>query len=176
MRATDWSPDENHLLIFGGSPYQISILNLVSKQQWVLFRKSTASLLYGHFSPDGRWASFTERLAPNRSRILIARIGGPTPVPESAWIFIADDGPEDWATWSPDGKTLYFTSDRDGHSCLWGQRLDGVSHRPTGAAFAVQHLHGRMSYQRGGWSSSPGAFAMVLLEDRGSIGRCRARA
>jgi hypothetical protein len=40
----------------------------------------------------------------------IAPIDGPKPVPESAWIAIAEVGPGDWADGSPDGKTLYDTS------------------------------------------------------------------
>jgi hypothetical protein len=75
----------------------------------------------------------------------------------------------DWANWSPDGKTLYFTSARDGHNCLWGQRIEAGTHRPEREAFAVEHLHGRASYQQDGWSLASGRIAMVLMEDTGSI-------
>src|SRR5262249_29636170 len=95
---------------------------------------------------------------------------GPKPVPESAWITVTQSEVVDWANWSPDGKTLYFTSSRDGHSCLWGQRLDASSHRPVGEPFAVQHFHGRVYYwQDGGWSSAGGRITLVLAEDAGSI-------
>lgn len=43
--------------------------------------------------------------------------------------------------WSPDGTLLYFVSDRDGHLCLWAQRLDGKSKRPLGTPFPVRHFH-----------------------------------
>jgi hypothetical protein len=69
----------------------------------------------------------------------------------------------------PDGRTLYFTSARDGHYCFWGQRLDAVFHRPEGEAFAVEHLHGRASYAQKGWSAAGGRLAMVLNEGTGSI-------
>jgi hypothetical protein len=100
------------------------------------------------------------------------------PAPESAWITIAPADPEDWANWSPDGKTLYFTSGRDGHTCLWGQRLQEGSHRPVGEAFAVQHLHGHVTYRRGGWSAGGGRIGLVLTEETGNIwmmSRARAR-
>jgi Tol biopolymer transport system component len=99
----------------------------------------------------------------------IAPVDGSKPGPESAWITITQAGAQDWANWSPDGKTLYFTSSRDGHSCLWGQRLEAGSHRPLGEAFAVQRFHGRVSYQQEGWSAAGGRIALVLHEDIGNI-------
>jgi Tol biopolymer transport system component/DNA-binding winged helix-turn-helix (wHTH) protein len=169
LRATDWSHDEKTLLTFGGSPYHINILDIASHQQTSLLKHAAWNLLYGHFSPDNRWVSFTARIQPNRSHIMIAPIDGPKPVPERLWIKIAEGAGEDWANWSPDGKTLYFTSARDGHFCLWGQRIDASSHRPLGEPFAVQHFHGRVSYQQGGWSAAAGRIAIVLTEDTGNI-------
>jgi Tol biopolymer transport system component len=169
LRATDWSRDERNLLVFSGNPYKISILETASRRQTVVLQHATHQLLYARCSPDERWLSFTERVQPNRSRIVIAPIDANLPVPESAWIPISDAGLEDWASWSPDGRTLYFTSDRDGHSCLWGQRLDVESHRPAGTPFAVQHLHGSLLYRSGGWSASGGRFALSLMERSGNI-------
>ena len=129
----------------------------------------TYNLLYGRFSPDGRWVSFTARIQPNRGQITIAPADGPKPVPESDWIKIAEGDIEDKATWSPDGKTIYFTSPRDGHTCLWAQRIDAVTHQPLGEAFAVQHFHGRASYRQMGWSAAGGRIAMSLGENTGNI-------
>jgi eukaryotic-like serine/threonine-protein kinase len=170
LRATDWSRDEKTLLVFGGNPYQIDVLEVASHRQTPLLKHPTYNLLYGRFSPDNRWVAFTARIQPNRGRIAIAPIDGPKPVPESAWITIAEVGAEDWADWSPDGKTLYFPSPRDGNNCLWGQRIDASSRRPVGDPFAVQHFHGRVSYQPlGGWSAAGGRIAMVLFEETGNI-------
>jgi Tol biopolymer transport system component/predicted Ser/Thr protein kinase len=169
LRATDWSRDEKSVLVFGGNPYQINILDLASHQQTPLLKHPHYHLLYGRFSPDNRWVSFTVRTEPNRAHIAIAPVDGPKPVPESAWITITPSGAQDWANWSPDGKTLYFSSSRDGHSCLWGQRLEASTHRPLGEPFAVQHFHGRLSYQQEGWSVAGGRIALVLHEDTGNI-------
>jgi hypothetical protein len=156
-------------LVFGGSPNRISVLDLASHQQTVLLKHPTYNLLYGQFSPDNRWVSFTTRIRPDRGRIAIAPVYGPKPVPESAWITIAEAGIDDYANWSPDGKTLYFSSPRDGHTCLWGQRIEASSHQPVGEAFAVQHLHGRVSFRRAGWSAASGRIALALVEDTGNI-------
>jgi Tol biopolymer transport system component/C-terminal processing protease CtpA/Prc len=37
-----------------------------------------------------------------------------------------------WAMWAPDGRTLYFMSDRDGAENLWAQPMNGLA--PNGAA------------------------------------------
>lgn len=169
LRATDWSRDERTVLVFGGNPYQIDVLDLASHKQTPLLKHANYPLLYGRFSPDNRWVSFTVRTEPNRGHIAIAPVDGPKPVPESAWVKITQSGAQDWANWSPDGKTLYFTSSRDGHYCLWGQRLESGSRRPAGEAFAVQHLHGRVSYRQGGWSAGGGRFGFVLAEGTGNI-------
>ena len=169
LRATDWSRDEKTLLVFGGNPYQIDVLDVASHRQTPLLKHPTYNLLYGRFSPDNRWVSFTARIRPNRARIAIAPVDGPKPVPESAWITIAEAAGDDWANWSPDGKTLYFTSPRDGHNCLWGQRIDASSHRPVGEAFAVQHLHGRVSFDHFGWSAAGGRIGLALVEATGNI-------
>jgi Tol biopolymer transport system component len=169
LRATDWSRDEKTLLVFGGNPYQVNTLDIATHRQMPLLSQPGLNLLYGRFSPDNRWVSFTARTQSNRGRISIAPIDGPKPVPESAWITIAEEAVEDWANWSPDRKTLYFTSARDGHYCLWGQRIDAGSHQPVGEAFPVQHLHGRLSYQQGGWSAAGGRISLVLAEETGNI-------
>jgi len=169
LRATDWSRDEKTLLMFGGNPYQINLLDLASHEQTPLLKHPDYHLLYGRFSPDNRWVSFTIRTEPNRGHIAIAPVDGAKPVLESAWITITQSEAQDWANWSPDGKTLYFTSRRDGHSCLWGQRLEAGSHRPVGEPFPVQHFHGRLSYRALGWSAAGARIGFVLAEDTGNI-------
>ena len=77
LRATDWSRDENELLVFGGNPYQINLLDIASHQQTPILKHASYPLLYGRFSPDNRWISFTARIGPNRGWIVIAPLDGP---------------------------------------------------------------------------------------------------
>jgi Tol biopolymer transport system component len=173
IRATDWSRDEKTLLVFAGSPHQVNFLDVASHQQTVLLKHPRYGLLYARFSPDNGWVSFTARVDANRGWIMIAPVAGiddePKPVPESAWIKIAEERADDLANWSPDGKTLYFTSARDGHRCLWGQRIDARSHQPEGEAFAAEHFHGRASFEGSGWSAAGGRVVIALAEGTGSI-------
>ena len=45
--------------------------------------------------------------------------------------------------WSPRREFLYFWSDRDGSPCLWAQRLEPGTKRPTGVPLGIQHFHSR---------------------------------
>jgi Tol biopolymer transport system component len=169
LRATDWTHDEKSLLVFGGDPYRIDLLDIASRKRTALITHPSWSLLYGRFSPNERWVSFTARVEPGRGRIVIAPLDERRPVPESRWITISDAAADDYADWSPDGNTLYFTSGRDGNNCLWGQRIEATSGRPAGEVFAVQHLHGRTYFAHGGWSAGGGRIALALREATGSI-------
>jgi hypothetical protein len=169
LRATDWSRDEKRLLIYAGSPYQIDILDIASHQRAPVLKHVTFSLLYGRYSPDNLWVSFTARTGAGQGVIMIAPLDGSKAVPESAWTRIAEEGLEDRADWSPDGRTLYYTSARDGHTCLWGQRIDAASHRPVGEAFPVQHFHGSLSYQQAGWSGAGGRIVVGLTDSRENV-------
>jgi hypothetical protein len=97
---------------------------------------------HSHFSPDESLLSFNEPTGVLTSRIVVMPITGPWPVPASDWIQVTEGTSwDDKPRWSPDGKMLYFISDRDGYRCLWAQRLDQQTHQPSGAAIAVSHFH-----------------------------------
>ncbi len=169
LRATDWSVDEKSILVFGGNPYGVDNLDLASHQRTQLLRHPTHHIIYARFSPDGRWVSFTIRTDQNRGRIAVAPLDGQKPVPQESWVQVAEVSPDDYAQWSPDGQSLYFTSDVDGYSCVWGRRLDPVSRRPTGDIFSVHHFHGLLSFEHGGWSAKAGQIAVALVERTGNI-------
>jgi len=170
LRATDWSRDETELLLMDGNPYRISTIHAVTGRRTVLIQHASFHALYGQFSPDNRWISFTVRRPNNRSWIAIAPLEGTArPIGEEAWIKVSEEGPEDRANWSANGKTLYFTSARDGRLCLWGQHIDLATHRLGGAAFSAYHFHQRPALQHLGWSLQGGRLAMVLMETTGNV-------
>jgi len=170
LRATDWSSDDQKLLTFSGDPYHVSVLDLASQRSAVLFDRPPYGLLYARFSPDNQWVSFTVRTEPGAARIVIAPYRQGKGSKEADWITIANVTAGDWANWSPDGSTLYFTSPRDGRYCFWGQRLDPATHRPSGEPFALLHLHSHSRYvPNNGWSLSNRSLAAVLNDDTGTV-------
>jgi Tol biopolymer transport system component/DNA-binding winged helix-turn-helix (wHTH) protein len=174
LRPTDWSRDGKTLVTFGGNPYRISLLDVASHQETPILIHPRYSLLYGRLSPDNHWISFTARVAPNRAWIAIARLdsngAAPRTIAESSWIKISEENAvEDSSVWSPDGNSLYFTSGRDGHICLWRQRLDPNSHWPSGEAVGVQHFHERPMNGLRIWSAAGGRMAVTLMENSGNV-------
>ena len=68
--------------------------------------------------------------------------------------------------WSPDGRTLYYLSDRDDFTCVWAQSLDPDTREPAGDPFPIAHAHAssmKMApIQRGAWTLDVGSDRLVF--------------
>ncbi len=87
-----------------------------------------------NFSPDGRWISFNavKATGPTGSTIYVVLASG------GDWIRVTegrywDDKPR----WSPDGRTIYFVSNRTGFPNVWGIRLNPATGVPVSEPFRV---------------------------------------
>ena len=135
----DWSPDGKSVLV---SRYK----DLTSEPSiWQLFvdpsssgkssaREITSDPNYGlfqaHFSPDGKWIAFNA-LSASSTIYAIPATGGP-------WIRITDGKRwDDKPRWSPDGKTIYYLTERKGFFNVWGVHFDPLRGRPQGEPFQV---------------------------------------
>ena len=92
-------------------------------------------LYQGRFSPDQRWIAF---LAGNRSTfqtidVMDPKSGQRIPFTEGSF---RDDKPR----WSPDGRTLYFVSNRSGFAQVWGRGFDTERGAPVGLPFRVTNF------------------------------------
>jgi hypothetical protein len=125
------------------------------------------------FSPDGRWIAF-QAARSRREQLFVARVDGDLPVEPSRWIAITrleyfDPG----AHWSRDGKTVYFTSNRDGSNCLWAVQLDVATKKPIGEPFPVRHFHASpRQYSDAVWpmfSVGPDRIAISLEQVRSDL-------
>jgi Tol biopolymer transport system component len=90
---------------------------------------ATRESLQPHWSPHRTRIAYWARQVPamNRDVFTVSAAGG-EPVPVTA------DAAVDWnPTWSPDGRYLYFASDRGGSMNLWRVRIDEQSGKTLSA-------------------------------------------
>jgi Tol biopolymer transport system component len=140
-----WSHDAKKILdetdATRASNQTIVLVDVASGGKTPILSHSKFGLSRGRFSPDDRWISF-HAITPTTRRIFVAPFHGAAPIPEDQWIPITDGkGMDRYTDWSPDGKMLYFLSERDGFRCIWAQRLDPATKHPSGDAFPVRHFH-----------------------------------
>jgi Tol biopolymer transport system component len=86
------------------------------------------------FSPSQRWITFLahDLSYASTSTVYVTPAAGGSlrPVTDGSWF---DDKPR----WGPDGRILYFVSNRSGIANVWGRRFDDVTGGPVGAPFPV---------------------------------------
>jgi len=144
-RLWTWTPDGKMGLITRKSPrLSIGILDAAGGAERDYLAAPDLDLYPRSVSADGRWLAFTAQRTAADFTIYAAPFAPNRPPPRAEWIEVLkspDAHPN--PRWSPDGNLLYFSSERDGYNCLWAQRLDRITKRPQGPAFAVQHFHER---------------------------------
>ncbi len=96
-----------------------------------------------HWSPDGRQISFDTRPGPHPNVHIIGSDGGP---PRR---FINNSADEGVASWSHDGRWLYFASNRNGAWQVWKRTVDGgqpVQVTANGGFAALESPNGKILY------------------------------
>jgi Tol biopolymer transport system component len=139
----DWSADGKWIL--GGSDARTPGRHLIclfpiagaphaETQMRVVTSHPEANLWQARFSPDNRWISFC---AANATEAGVSTIFV-VPASGGEWTRITEGKYfDDKARWSPDGKTLYFVSNRTGFFQVWGIRFDPSKGQPVGDPFRV---------------------------------------
>jgi serine/threonine protein kinase/Tol biopolymer transport system component len=134
-----WDPDGKHVLFLCGK--ELAVRSLVGIDVETGSRRELIPPFSGltdiSLSSSGIVA-FSVRAEGTQSRIFVA------PVPQEGSIVISSSiavtEPDSWSDkprWSPDGKTLYYLSERDGFVCVW--RL-AMSTRLTGDTLGIAHF------------------------------------
>ena len=129
------------------------------------------------FSPDEKWVVFAgTRTGPAVKQIFItARDGGAGP---QQWVPLTDGAAvEQEPYWSPDGKRIYYVSDRDGSRCIWARGVDPATGTPIGVPFPVLHFHHSRQMLRGpsaytgeiGLSVSENFLVATVTETKGNV-------
>ena len=142
MEAYDWSKDGQAILgacRFNKSDRYSTCLIPVPNDGdagdvRVIASDPLRNLYNQRFSPDQRWITFLAHdlsYEPTSTVYVVPSTGGAwRPITEGVWF---DDKPR----WGPDGRVLYFVSNRTGIANVWGRRFDTTTGAPTGEPFPV---------------------------------------
>jgi Tol biopolymer transport system component len=143
MPPAGWSTDQQKILFDAGVPQALGLFNLKTGTKIDLLRQPGRAFTQASFAPGDRWILFLAGAGPGRQQVFVMPYSEGAAVPkEEAWIPITDGKALDsQPRWSPDGKVVYYLSDRDGSRCLWARRLDPTTKQPGGEPFAVSHFH-----------------------------------
>ncbi len=122
--AGDTQRTELWLMPVNGAPHvQAAARKIVSDAAHAFYQP--------HFSPDGRWIVFEAVKDSESSLYVMPAAGGP-------WTLISkskhwDDKPR----WAPDGRSIYYVSERGGFYNVWGVRFDPAKGVPLGEPFQI---------------------------------------
>jgi Tol biopolymer transport system component len=167
-----WSSDSRKILYMWGRPFRFRTIDVTSRAIVDFLQQAKQNVDLARFSPDDRWVCFKVEQQPGREPTFIAPVLNGVAAAESEWIQVTNGPVDGRSWWSPDGNLLYFLSDRDGSWCIWAQKLDPMSKRPLGPAFAVYHFHGgRLALVSAyfGYGMAPDKLYFALQETRGNI-------
>ncbi len=159
-RACGWpkgfSSDGSHVLTQRGFVThgldRIALVELATGKVTDVLSDPQYNLWHPYYSWDDRWMSFVMQTGVDHQhdRLYITPVENFVPAGRERWIQLTSgDHHDDKPQLSPDGNTIYFTSDRDGFMCMWAMRLDPRTKRPLGAPFAIQHFHGSQRVHSG---------------------------
>ncbi|MBK7930697.1 MAG: PD40 domain-containing protein [Bryobacterales bacterium] len=138
----DATPSMDKLLLQVGPPQHVEEMDVATRKLRPLISHPKYPVYGPRRSPDGKWVAFQVVERPTARILYIAPYEEASPIPMERWIRVSDGVAMDRnPAWSPDGKLLYFLSERDSFRCIWAQRLDLDQKRPTGAPFPVFHAH-----------------------------------
>jgi eukaryotic-like serine/threonine-protein kinase len=135
-----WSPDGTQIA-FTTEDVQLTPLNWEGRSELRVVALSTGAerrlavddAVQASWSPHGHRIAYVVRVAsPREMDIATIPAGGGEPVS------VTRDQATDWGpVWSPDGKYLYFASDRGGSMNLWRVPIDEVSGKKLGDPEAI---------------------------------------
>jgi len=135
-RVLDFYPNLADVLV-QFHPQGLERMNIRSGERVPVLRIESGSIDGAALSPDGRWISWRSSEPDGRAAIWISPEEASRPSPSQRHLIIRDDKPLSPPDWSPNGRYLYFLSEKKGHSAIFAQGLDPLTKAPVGKAIEV---------------------------------------
>jgi hypothetical protein len=130
-----------HYALVAGRRNELLRLNVESVEKIPVLAVASGFVADAALSPDDRWISFLVGKPDGWAAIYLAPLGTALVSEKESILVCEDDHCLRSPKWSPNGRLLYYLSERDGSCCLYAQRLDPASKRPVGGAIGVYHAH-----------------------------------
>jgi Tol biopolymer transport system component len=177
-RVLDFFADPNFVLV-QSKPTELSKRNLKTGESTSLFVLAAGFLNDGSLSPDNKWVAFRTGLPDGRASISVVPIGGQaaiSAVPAGAGAasakdvvpLIVSDHYLSNPRWSPNGRYVYYLSEKSGRCGLYAQKLDPRTKKPVGDAQAVFFSSGErinLNYPKGNGFIDVAADKIVFTVD-----------
>jgi Tol biopolymer transport system component len=138
---TGWFDADRTFFYRDGLPSAIKMADPRTGEMQVVLQEDGAALSDASWSPANELMLFTETKG-DRKRMFAVHLPHSTAKVEGRWIPIPDKGVSvEHPRWSGDGQTIFYISNTDGFSCIYGQAFSPRNDEPVGSPFAVAHIH-----------------------------------
>jgi serine/threonine protein kinase len=140
-RPTGWFSTNRTFLYRDGLPSVIKMADPRTGEARVVLQEKGASLSEASWSSANEMMLFTETKG-DLKRMFAVRVSRSSGEVGGNWIAIPDRGVSpDHPRWSGDGRTIFYISNSDGFSCIYGLAFSPEKGEVVGAPFAVAHFH-----------------------------------
>jgi Tol biopolymer transport system component len=137
----DWMPDGKSIIVgcrIGDSRIALCTIPVrsdVPAAPRILAKDEDRNLYAARVSPNNAWTSFLALRIDRPSMVYVMPSGG------GPWTAITDGtSHDDKPRWSPNGRIVYFLSNRSGRWNVWARRFDPNAGQPVGDLFQVTHF------------------------------------
>ena len=166
-RVLDFFSDPNFVLV-QSKPTELTKRNLMTGESVPVLSLSTGFFNDGSLSADDRWVTFRMGLPDGRASISVVPIGAGQASAKDIITLIQSDHYLGNPRWSPNGRYVYYLSEKSGRCGLYAQKFDPQAKKPVGEAKAVFFSPGErisLNYPKGAGFLDVAADKIVFTVD-----------
>ena len=136
-----WFDSDQAFFYRDGMPSIIKMADPRTGATRIVLQEDGAALSDASWSPVNELMLFTETKG-DRKQMFAVRLPRSTANVEGRWIPIPDKGISvEHPRWSGDGRTIFYSSNSDGFTCIYGQAFSPERGEVVGKPFSVAHFH-----------------------------------